>query len=439
MMAVRKRETANGYLFLVFGIIPAFYIYDPLKNIKKNFSLHSSLDVGKLDQEIERIANKIPIRVPARKVKGDGVAILATEICDMGGHTECIKNMVTVMPSDIASVVYLTKIRDSERNAVNKIKEIRKRASIDGIQYNRKKWKAQARYLFNKIYNGKPRFVVSFLHMDDAFGAVLLSLLKRKGIKILYFNHGSHYPALGMRFADVILEGTKTTERITNTVRGHTNTLVVGLPYLRESSLPIYSDKEIVDERSRLCAAASMKITMSGASSYKFFDAGMSGSPYFEMIRRLLERNADLTHVLITNKFSPEERNVFDGIFGRSGVSDRIVFKEQSHNYKILFKCADVFIDSFPVSSALTQVDLISLGVPNVVKINRENPMWSFHEYMPENYPYAFADIAEMEQGIQELLDSPEKRRSIAEANYRFFLERYEGDAWVQRLLEFKC
>lgn len=426
---LRRKNTANGKLYLLFGFLPVYFYYNPLSGIAKDFSYELPFDVRSFDQKISNIVDKLAIK---KANVGDDLVILATEIYDMGGHTECIKNIVAAMPSAIQTHLFLTHIEAAKKYSENKIKEIAQYSNVDGVQYDGTKWKSMLFELYKKILKTKPKVVFSAIHMNDEFGATLLAMLKKSGIRILFYNHGSHYPALGMSFADLILEGTKTTEKITREERKFDNTHIVGLPYLKEADLPQFSVSEINAKRKELGVPEGMILTMSGATSYKFFNEKKLSSDYLQMIRRLLENNRSMFHVIITNPLSSREQGIFDQVFDDFEFMDRLKIVKHTHNYKILFKCADIFIDSFPVSSALTQVDLISLQVPNIIKINDEKPMWTFHEYMPPQYPYAFSNVSDMEHGIEKLMNDANERKQIAETNYEWFLKNYEGGTWIQ-------
>ena len=63
----------------------------------------------------------------------------------------------------------------------------------------------------------------------------------------------------------------------------------------------------------------------------------------------------------------------------------------------------------------------------NIVKINKETPEFSFHEYQMPDYPYMFENVEDMEKGILELLHDKEKRKEIIEKNYDFWLKTYES------------
>jgi len=104
-------------------------------------------------------------------------------------------------------------------------------------------------------------------------------------------------------------------------------------------------------------------------------------------------------------------------------------------NYELAFKCADLFIDSFPMSSALAFIDLMRLKVPYVVKINTENAALSFHEYQAPDFPYMYETVEQMYAGIEELLADETKRLAMVEKNYRHYLDKYEPKA-ADRILQ---
>lgn len=429
---LRRRYFGGGVMYYLLCVLPIIFIPNRIQQIQKRIDNWDNLDTRKLDEQIRRATRKI--RVTPITDTTDALVILASQMYDMGGHTECIKNIVSAA-GKYKTYLFLTRTAKSYRDAKHKMAEIEKYTTISGIQYNGGLWRHKLRDAFDEIISQRPSAVLSFIHMDDAFGAALLCLLQRAGVRILFYNHGSHFPTLGMSFANLILEGTPTTARITNQQRGFENTVVVGLPYLCTDACPVFSDDEIQQLRAKFGITPETPLTMSGASSYKFFDKTHNASPYFEMIKQLLMRNPDLRHIMIVPKLMPYEREIFDKIFADSNVADRIQFIAPNPNYKVLFKCADVFIDSFPISSALTQIDLISLRVPNVIKINRENPIWTFHEYMPENYPFAFDNADDMIVGIEKLIRDKNLRKSVADSNYAFFTDNYAGERWFNKLL----
>ncbi|MDR0295930.1 MAG: hypothetical protein LBH91_07120 [Prevotellaceae bacterium] len=431
-----KHTSSEGYTTYLLGI-PLFQAKQPLLAIHNDFSLNLPLNTKIFDNRISYIAEKTVAPKKIHSNSDGNFVILATELYDTGGHTELIINIFASMPEKDKNILFLTKMETSFSNAPDKIKEIAKNANICGIEYNYydKCWKEKLEQTYETVITKNPKSILALIHMDDVFSATLLAMLKKNtDLCLLFYNHGSHFPSLGMQFCDLILEGANTMAQITKTDRRLDNTAVIGLPYLPESDVPKFTEKAVAEKRKEIGIPTDCLCTMSGAAPYKFFDNGKS--PYFEMIYRLLKRNNNLYHVVISN-FKRKQKKIIFGIFEDKKIRKRMIMLPTSSNYKILFKCADLFIDSFPVSSALTQVDLIALRIPNVVKINKDNPLWTFHEYMPENYPFSFDNISDMEQGIEHLLYDSGLRKKVTNENYKHFLRNFEGKKIACRLIEF--
>lgn len=287
----------------------------------------------------------------------------------------------------------------------------------------------------NNIIRYGMKTLLVYIHPDDVFGTAVLSLIKRMtSVKIIYFNHASHFPCLGMSFADIILEGMPSTKKITEEKRHFNNCCVVGLQSLNKNDTVYFADEKKQSEKAKLGVNSGELVTMSGGSSYKFFDE--NGSEYFEMIKRLLQKEPLLKHIVIS-EFNSEQKAVIDRIFALNAeAKKRLIFVPYRPDFDILFQCADVFIDSFPVSSALTQIDLMRNKIASVVKINRDKPEFSFHEYQMPDYPYMFEDVKDMEKAICELLYDENKRKEIIEKNYRYWLSTYESSVVRDKYVE---
>jgi len=360
----------------------------------------------------------------------NNIAFLATQLIDMGGHTELLKNIAQALPKEYKSKLFLTRKAQSEESAVLKIAEIKKYLEIDGVDFYWKNEKQLLDHLFKRILDFSPSMLIAFIHMDDAFAVGLLALLKKyTQIKIIFCNIGSQHSNLGMSFASVIWEGMPATAFVTQRYRNFKNTKVLGLCYLTEENLPKFSAQEIATAKSELGVPENALCTMTGCSSYKLFENGKSS--YLEMIKKLLEKNKNLWHILIT-ELKEEQKNILKEM----DMPNRFILDGFKSNFKLYFKCADVFIDSIPHSSALTMVDLMSLKVPFVAFKNKDNLAFTFYEYLPKNYDYLFENTVDMQAGIERLLDDKEERERIANTNYEHFLENFEGSRAVRRILD---
>lgn len=418
------RNTPKGVCFYFLGI-PCYKSAKELSELIAEFKLNKNFDTHKFDQQIENFLkpyNRLNLQKDNKKI-----GFLATEISDIGGHTKCIKDLIVSLSNHYEQILFLGKKSASINNAPTSYNIIKKYAQIYGVDSNLLFLKKKCKDFCNKIISSNIKTLLVYIHPDDVFGTAVLAYLKNTtDIEIIYFNHASHYPVLGMSFADVILEGMPTTEKVTQEQRHFTNTKIIGLQSLPKGETVYYSNDELQNLRNNLGIKADEFVTMSGGSSYKFFDKE-NNSAYFEMIKNLLKKEPKLKHVIIS-QFNSEQNSTIRRIFSNcSELKNRIVFVPYQTNFDKYFQMADVFIDSFPVSSALTQIDLMRNKVASVVKINREIPEFSFHEYQMPDYPYMFENVEDMERAIIELLHDENKRNEIIEKNYKFWLKTYES------------
>lgn len=400
--------------------------------IQREFiDINPIFDTRYLDKKICDYALSL-ISCPAHiaSVNKNNIAFLASELYDMGGHTELLKNLAQALPEEYKSKLFLTGKLQSEKYAALKIAEIRKYSEIGGVDFYWKNEKQLLEQLLNQILEFSPNVLITFIHMDDSFAVGLLALLKKHTqIKIIFCNIGSHYSSLGMSFAHLIWEGLPATAFVTQKYRGFKNTKIIGLCCLTKENLPEFSVQEIAATKRELGIPENVLCTMTGCSSYKLFENGKPS--YLEMIKNLLEKNKNLWHILIT-ELSKEQKKILKEI----NMPDRFILTSFKQNFKLYFKCADVFIDTIPLSSALTMVDLMSLKVPFATFKNKDNLAFTFYEYLPKNYDYLFENIFDMQAGIEKLLSDKEERERIAEANFEHFLENFEGSRVVQRILD---
>jgi hypothetical protein len=385
-------------------------LYGPLERIVREFHQNPRWDTWEWDSEIgEWICARESF--PFAHGKPDRLGILATSLHDTGGHTESIVNLVASLPPETERKVFLSRLDVAWRTAPKKRKRILEFARIEGAY--------RARSLFQKITEFAPQAIVAFIHPDDIVTVQVLALLKKySDIKILFYNHASDLPCLGMSFADLILDSMPSTTALTREERHLANTTEFGFFGPRLEDLQV--------------EGAPQFLTMSGCAAHKIFEG--EESPYLELVRRLLERHGELRHVLLAN-LDTRQKNILSNIFKNSSALERLTVLAPSANYKSIFKSACVFIDSFPESSDLTMIDLMGLKIPFVSMVSEKNPLFAFHEFLPPGYPYLFKTVQDMEHGIETLLQNASEREKVVESNFRYFLEHFEGKNAARKIM----
>ena len=422
-------------------VIRIYVLFIPIIKFKNEFSIltnqikeNSNFDMKSFDEKISEL-----ITLPQTKLNDfseSKVAYLATELYDVGGHTKCLKSLIQSLENEYNQCLFITRLDSTYNSAKESMHFIEKVSKIYGLNENYLFFNKQVSLLYNQIVNFGAKTLFVFIHPDDITATAVLSLIKRTtNIKIIFFNHASHYPCLGMTFSDLILEGMPSTLKITNEKRHLYNTKIIGLQSLKEGETKYYSKEELTEVRKNFGIKENELMTISGGAAYKFFED--NSSKYFEMIKEILQNKHNLKHIVMIN-LNKKYKKILDNIFANSEEEkSRLIITPLSSSYEKFFQAADLYIDSFPISSALTQIDLMRLKVATVVKINSEKPEWSFHEYMPHNYSYMFESVEDFKNGIIELLDNPLKRENLINENYNFWLNTYESDCVKKKYIKY--
>lgn len=404
-------------------------------NIKKKCKYKTKIcefDLSDIDREISEFAQKIYNKNKSKFLEfqknSSIVGFWGSRLYDVGGHTPCLVNLADSMyEGDKKNPVFLSKYDSTIKKAPLTIEKLNKCCEILGVEYSGFNFERKLIEGYNKIIENCPKVFILYIAQNDIYSTALIYLLKQTtDIKFIFFDHASHYPNLAMTLSDVIIEELDACVKTLIEKRHITNIPYrkCGLQSKRKDEVKYYSLEEKQAKRVELGIPNDALLSVSGGSSYKYFENNKS--EHYEMIKRLLERVPNLYHLAITN-LTKEQKKIVNKIFEKSEAQKRLLFHPLTPQYDILFQCADLFIDSFPMSSAMTQIDLMAMKVPTVVKINTEKPELTFHEYMPNDYPYMYEKVEDMEKGIVELLLNTGLREEIKKSNYEFWLNNYEA------------
>ena len=274
----KKKDGINFYILFI-----------PILKFKNEFSIlsaeikeNTNFNMKKFD---EKIASFIEVaKQESKNFSKEKIAYMATELYETGGHTKCLINQIKSLSCDYEECLFLTKKTSTYKNANKSISIIEKYAKVEGINENFLFYKKQAVKLYEKIIDFGAKTLFIYIHPDDILATLVISLIKRNtDIKIIFFNHSSHYPNLGMTFADLILEGMPSALKITNEKRQLYNCAVIGLQSKEVGETNYISKDEIQNIRKELGINDNEIMTISGGASYKFFN--QNKSEYFEMIK----------------------------------------------------------------------------------------------------------------------------------------------------------
>lgn len=383
----------------------------------------ASFDSRALDAEIADYFADIPVLSCAESTDPNRVAILTTKLRDRGGGDMRMMSDIAKLLSPERTVrFYATDLPRSKKAGRRLYFQFSREYSVFGTSTYPSAIKDEVKELVDDIVRFNPKVILCFIRPTDVWGAGILAVLKRAtNIKVVYYAHAGERPNIGVSFGDLLPQALLPMTRLC-AVERHANRCLTSASVLTsgaKDNAHVYTDAEKAAVRTEFGIKSGCLFSLSGGEATKFFDS-CSESEYFRTIRRLLERNSDVQHMVLAD-FSQKQLKVIEEIFSDSDVRNRLLLHSRTNRYEELFAAADVFLDSFPMSGAYTMLDLMRLGVPYVVKINASDPTRSFQDYQDPNYPYMFADANDYLMGAERLLRDVSERKLAIDMNRRHY------------------
>ena len=426
------RETARkGRLsYRVLGV-PVWSRKSHIADLITRVNNARDFDLRSLDREIADYFSSVSLAGPSRKTDAANIAILTTKLRDRGGgDMRMIVEMSKLLKGQYNIRLFLTDMARSAKSGGRLMDFFQKEFSISGISTFASDIKKQVKVLAEQIVRHNPRAVFVFIRPTDVWGAGVLSILKREtNIKIVYLAHAGERPNIGVSFADILPQASITGTRCCALER-KVDRCITSASVLTNGSDILdfrFTQEERDALRRRLGVEADQFLTVSGGEASKFFDSPTS-SEYFNTIKLFLDRNENVVHCILAD-FSRKQRHLIASVFAGSESMSRLRLHRRTAEYKKFFAAADVFLDSFPMSGAYTMIDLMGIGTPYVVKINRDEPLLSFQEYQSPDYPYMYSTAKEYMEGAEFLLKNPKARADAVDMNREHFERTFSASA----------
>lgn len=414
-----------------------------IRKLRKQYNAarkNLDFDLSALDAEIGKIADRIyqkhrKLFLNPEPLKQNRIGLLATQLYDSGGHTECLINFAKSFHADYELKLFLSRLADSEAGSPVKTKLLKSLCAYWGINEKSKCFYPDIISLYNAIVSFAPKTVFLYIHMDDTlFTAVIHLLKKHTDIKVIFFNHGDHLPSLALSLSDLLIDFRPASQKITIEKRHFFKTHKIPLQGYRKEDTAYISEQQKRQIRHNFGIGENEYMSLTGTAAYKFFNEDGS-SDYFAFIKKLLEAEPRLKHVVMT-KLNPVQEEAVKSIFVDSPAFERLIFSPLVADYNPIFQTTDIFIDSFPQGSALTHIDMIRNKRPTIIKKNLQNPLRSFEYYLYPDYEYACADLNEMLERTLFLLHTPKEQERIIEKAYQHYLNTFEFEIVKQQYAE---
>lgn len=360
-LLLQKAQSESSLKDKLFGLSQA-----ALHASYKTCDLYSS---WALEKELLDIAETLP--APEKTdITPHSVLHVMTTSYHAGGHTQVVRRWIENSPSAQSHSVVLIDKHEDDSHIPDSLQKVIRDKKGKLILIDRQKNFLEKAVELRNIASGFEKIILH-THMEDivpilAFGSTKFTR------PIALFNHADHLFWLGVSISDIVVNFRDYSTSFSETERKTTRNYQLPLPIDEPGSHPC--DLKIQDNlRRALNISDKNKVIMTVASSYKYTEFG--GFDFMQTAAPILDRVPEAILIVI----GPDKRETYWNCWmgkypGRIHVLGLIPF-ERLIDYTRL---ADLALDSVPVSSFVSLMDLAKNNVEALTLDTPLNKMDSF-------------------------------------------------------------
>lgn len=385
------------------------------------------------DQKIATLAHSVSLKTVKPKIDAPlkGVGVLVTELYQTGGHSQCVMNFIESMHEDFDLYLFFSNLDRSQTGAPQRVATAKQMAKVDGVNFRRSHFSIHLESLFNKVVESGIEVLFCYIHMQDILATAVLSRLKEwTNIKIVFVDHASHLPVLGLSFCHKLVQG----RRVDSPYRAQFDPIVIPWQSKSVDETVYFEAADLLNKRAEIGVPEASFFTLSAFMADKVFvDPELE---YFQFIRNLLQKEPRLVHVIVSNLSAEQMAHITKCFVQTPQLLTRLKFLPFTPEYDLLFQSCDLFIDNFPIGSAMMHVEMMRNKGVTIFKRNSVQPKNSFENYAPKNYLYVFDEATSMLKGVTELLHDKPRREVVRSQLHTHFLATFEKAAVKSQFVE---
>ena len=265
-----------------------------------------------------------------------------------GGHTRVVERWIRNAPEiQTHSVVFLSPNGEKMSVIENNVKFKKGECIYFDNALSKKEKALKLRELALKY-----EYIILHTHMEDIIPVIAFGTEKFKRPVLLY-NHASLMFWTGKSISDIVLDIVKNDE-ITSEKRNIKNAFFLGVP----SKEIVYSKPDKKAIRKKLSLPADKKVIISSGSLQKY--CIINNDSYADTIKQLIDEN---TYCYIIG--IPKDNKYWKKIEKESnGHIVPLGYINFNDGYLDYLSCADLYIDSYPMTGGAAMIDAVSRGVP---------------------------------------------------------------------------
>ena len=372
-----------------------------------------------LETMLSTLAGRLPDTPRLAHGQGDVLHVL-TRAYPIGGHTRLARRWIEQDDQRSHSVLLTHQGRHappawlSEAVTASGGEVLRIDAMVSGLRNRAAALRAIATGYEQLVVHSHPDDVIPLMAFADA----------SKRPPVVFVNHADHVFWLGVAIGDVIANLRRSADVLSLERRGIEASRIVRVPIPIDT---ITRHRSQTDAKATLGVADNQVLAISVAAPYKFTPLD-DDSDILSLFVELVEAHPQLV-VRIAGP-SPEGR----WARAQAATDGRLQAVGPVEDAALYYQAADLYFDSFPLTSATSILEAGAFGAPPVALRPAEfgGDLFQLDAPSLEAHACCFESVEDYKAQVERLVEHAEERRELGEAVAASVLATHSGAGWIQ-------
>lgn len=312
---------------------------------------------SKIENELIKISQKYSVKL-SEDFKPNSFLHVMTEPYLTGGHTRVVERWIKNSPDSQIHSLFVTKEKEIEKLPEELIKNVSNKKG-EVIVLNDKDTRVQKALKLREIAS-QYEYVILHIHMFDVVPIIAFANEEFKR-PVIFFNHADHVFWLGVSVSDLVvnLRGYSSTYNVKNRQCLNNEVLPLPIPKANKNYNVLENIEDINGVKEELGFKKDSKVIVTMANGYKYL-------PFFEYdfietVKKILQRNEYA--VLLAIGPNPKTK-IWEDAFNDTNGRIKAIGEIDNKLVQKYLKIADLGLDSFPISSFVSMLEIARYNVP---------------------------------------------------------------------------
>jgi hypothetical protein len=414
--------------------------FDNALNIAKKYMLKANYEIAALylqisanyasnahagffySKEIEDILNDISFDLKLNKKDNFNnkefkkVLHIATQIYDVGGHTRLIQNWVDYDSKRINDLVITDQF---EYVLPSRLKRYFEERATKVFYLKDESTSILRRVKILSDLSKNYDILVLHIHPYDVIPVIAFA---HDNMPVLFLNHADHRFWIGKCISNIVLEIRNSGKKLSAQKRliNEKHQILLPIPLKKTNDMTKYEARKLLSISDRDF------LVFSVASSYKYrplVDGGIKN-----ILLPLIEKFENLKVIVV----GPNENETYWRRLNNSskGRIKAIGVKPQIDYYYI---AADLYLDSYPISSLTSLLDAAKYGVP-IFSLEKQGDTLDIDDVALDNLEYKTKNFEELCEKITCYIKEPEKLKAFGDKCFKEINSYHINEGWLSLL-----